>query len=675
MRWFIKLLTIFLGVAALNAGLYGQEKNLVQVKVFDKQMNPMSGIGVSVNEKETFQIEEKKSTFHEIAREDLPPKSIKVNRSEWDVESWNYTKGILEIIIRKKQYNIVEITVQTTDKKPVSGVAVTFKGRQSYNATTGALGEFKLPLALDEQIISNDQFTLAGYRISKMQNVDKGKTLLAVPITKMKEVQTPEFVTDFNLEQLDSIRSLTVFYALFKDFDMSKLDVATRAKIDAKFNTLVDQLKESEPNQRFMSRISDSSFVRNDVANLLEQAKFENNLLDNFRNDFDQKIKIINQKLSGGTATLNPTDREKLLNDLTRLEDVLEQNEDKFYKNISDYRIILASLKASFSDIKALEDKLSLSEMKRLEEQKDFRVKILWAAAVTIVFGVLIILLFLLRVRVEKQKQSLVRANAEVQSINENLEGLVFERSKLLMEAYQEMDIFLYRASHDLRAPICTIIGLCNLALHTDEGDTDIINKISNTAIKMDGMLKKLRMISEVNQPSNYSPVFITDMIRNVTRFFEEFITEKNVELIIDSDNEQGFYSYPDLLEIILYNLIENALFFSSLTREHHPKINIMASVEDDNLFISVYDNGIGMDDKTKLRLWDMFFVGHEHSKGNGLGLYIVFKSVQSLNGKIDVQTEPHAFTRFSITIPINQKAPSTVTRLSSTKVLLPSFN
>jgi signal transduction histidine kinase len=322
-----------------------------------------------------------------------------------------------------------------------------------------------------------------------------------------------------------------------------------------------------------------------------------------------------------------------------------------------------------------LEDKLSVSEMKRLQERKDFRIKIIWAISVTIIFGALMVLLFLLRVKLEKQKDSLVKANAEVQRINENLEGLVFERSRLLMEAYQEMDIFLYRASHDLRAPICTIIGLCNLAFHTDERDIEIINKISNTAIKMDGMLKKLRMISEVNQPSNYSPVFITDMIKNVTRFFDEFIGGKNIEVVIDSDNEQGFYSYPDLLEIILYNLIENALFFSSLTREHHPKINIMANVENDNLFISVYDNGIGMDDKTKLRLWDMFFVGHEHSKGNGLGLYIVFKSVQSLNGKIDVQTEPHAFTRFSITIPVNQKAPSTVTRLSSGKVLLTALN
>ena len=124
-----------------------------------------------------------------------------------------------------------------------------------------------------------------------------------------------------------------------------------------------------------MGRISDSSFVKNDVKNLLEQAKLENELLDNFRNDFDDKMKIINEKLSGGTSKLTADDREKLLTDLGTLETVLEQNEDKFYKNISDYRIILGSLKASFTDIKELEDKLSLSEMKRREEQQVFRTK------------------------------------------------------------------------------------------------------------------------------------------------------------------------------------------------------------------------------------------------------------------------------------------------------------
>jgi signal transduction histidine kinase len=139
---------------------------------------------------------------------------------------------------------------------------------------------------------------------------------------------------------------------------------------------------------------------------------------------------------------------------------------------------------------------------------------------------------------------------------------------------------------------------------------------------------------------------------------------------VVDNDATTHFYSYPDLIEIILYNLIENALFFSSLTADRHPRIQIMASMEANSLFISVYDNGVGMDDETRIKLWNMFFVGHERSKGNGLGLYIVLKSVQSLNGKIDVESAAGTFTRFSVTIPINTKVSAAIHRLSPQRQL-----
>jgi signal transduction histidine kinase len=651
-----------------GTSLMGQEKNLVQIKAFDQQMKQVSNMSFSINGKEFFSLEEKKPTYHEILLEDLPPKSIRVNKPEMEVESWNYSKGTLQIIVRKKLYNIADLLVVTADKRPVPNVSVNFKGRQNLKVSTGPAGQLQIPLALDEEIKSQSQFSIAGYKISRL--TDKGKVLVVEALPKKEKGQPTQFVNDFDLTRLDSITSLTVFYHVFKNYDMSSLDAATRARVDAKFNELIGKLQKPTTKIEYMGRISDSSFVKNDVKNLLEQAKLENELLDNFRADFDDKMKIINEKLSGGTSKLNTEDREKLLTDLSTLETVLEQNEDKFYKNISDYRIILGSLKASFTDIKELEDKLTLSERKRLEEQQAFRAKIILAISVSALFGVLIIFLVLLRNRVEKQKKSLVTANAEVKRINENLEALVFERSKLLVEAYQEMDIFLYRASHDLRSPICTIIGLCNLTLLSPQGDPDLINKISNTAIKMDGMLKKLRMISEVNHPSNYSAVNVSNMLTEVTGFFSRIINERNVEVIIDSEVSQPVFSYPDLLEIILYNLLENALFFSSMTREHHPKIHIMASMNDDNLFISVYDNGIGIDEKIRIKLWDMFFVGHEHSKGNGLGLYIVLKSVQSLNGKIDVQTESNSFTRFSITIPVNTKVSSALSKLGASREL-----
>lgn len=644
---------------------------MVQIKVFDQQMNAMTNLAVSINGKEFVTLEEKKALFYEIAKEDLPPKFIKINKPEWEAESWNYSKGTLEIIVRKKLYSVADLNVETLDKKLLANATVNFKGKKNINTTTGAKGEFQLPLALDETITSADQFSIAGYRIIKLSRAGKGGTLVVEALPKKEKPvpsETPLTVRGVDLSQLDSIRSLTVFYSMFKNYDMSGLDERTREKIDAKFYSLVGQLQQSGKQKAFIGKISDSSFVKNDVENLLAQANYENTLLDNFRSDFDKKIQIINQKLSGGASTLKIPEREKLLSDLNLLEHVLEQNEDKFYKNISDYRIILSSLKNSFSDIQLLEEKLSTSELKRREEQKEFRIKILVAVSLASVFGAMVVLLILLRSRLEKQKKSLVKANDEVKRINENLESLVYERTQLLIEACHEMDVFLYRASHDLRAPICTILGLGNIAVQSPESTPELIIKISETAVKMDSMLKKLRMMSEVNHPSNYTSVFLTEKVHDVIGHFGRFIDEHNIEVVVDCQKDLTFHSYPDLLEIILYNLIDNALFFSSMRKDRIPRISIVGSLENGLLLLSVYDNGIGMEESIRVKLWDMFFVGNELSKGNGLGLYIVLKSVQSLNGKIDVQTEPGGYSRFSVTIPVNVNVAPPITRLVAIK-------
>jgi signal transduction histidine kinase len=278
----------------------------------------------------------------------------------------------------------------------------------------------------------------------------------------------------------------------------------------------------------------------------------------------------------------------------------------------------------------------------------------------------------LLSARVEKQRKNLLKANDAVKRMNENLEYLVAERTELLIESYREMDVFFYRASHDLRAPICTIIGLSNIARQSPESVHELIHKMTDTAIKMDGMLKKLRMMSEVNHPSNYAPVHLAAKIQNVISHFSRFITDHKIRVTIDCREDINFHSYPDLIEIILYNLIDNALFFSSMREDRLPTIAVMCSLGDNQLFMSVYDNGMGMEEPVRSKLWDMFYVGNEQSKGNGLGLYIVLKSIQSLNGKIDVQTEPGMYSRFSVTIPVNTDITPPIARLGAVRTESP---
>ena len=221
-------------------------------------------------------------------------------------------------------------------------------------------------------------------------------------------------------------------------------------------------------------------------------------------------------------------------------------------------------------------------------------------------------------------------------------------------DANKELDTFLYRASHDLRSPICSIIGLCNIALHTSEGESkDLVQKVVMTTGIMDKLLKKLSIISEINQPTNFSSITLVDLVENVKQNFEETINTQNIKFTINCPADLVIFSYPNLVETIIANLIENAFFYSVLKDPLNATVSLDVAINNSDVVITVRDNGIGVEEAISHKLFDMFFKGTEKSKGHGLGLYIVQKSVQALHGKVEVESEFGSFTKFTVQFPL----------------------
>jgi signal transduction histidine kinase len=658
---------VFFTLYLIAIPLLAQDTQLVQIKAFDQQLQPYKNVQMSINGKDYFTVGNKGVAFVELAENDLPLKSIKIKDELLEAASWNYTKGIVEVIIRKKNYQLIQVVVKDQNNKPLQNLKVTFNGKKTSTSATDSEGSFEIPLALDEKITSTNQFVINDYKIVRLQSID-GKQVLTLDRLKAAKQGTPAMTSrgiengtyfkDFDLSKLDSIQSLTVFYAIFKNYQLKDMSDEAKRRIDAKFTQLVQQLQDSlrRKDNTFIGKISDSSFVSDDITNLLEQSTLENQMLEGQRAEFDQKIQIIQQKLSTGIQNLDAETRAKVLSDLTLLEGTLMQNENKFYKNQTDYRNILNSLKQNFFDVEDLENRLSASEMQRLEEQRAFRQKIVITLSVLFGFAILILLLIYVGDRLKKQKKELVRVNEEIKRMNENLEGIVAERTKLLEEANKELDTFLYRASHDLRSPVCSIIGLCNIALMLSNGESkDLVEKMVVTTATMDKLLKKLSIISEINQPSNFSSITLLDVIENIRTGFSTMIKDQRINFTIDCPADLVIYSYPNLIETILINLIENAFFYSVMRDSKNAHVQLTATVKEDQLELSLYDNGIGVDDSISHKLFDMFFKGNENSKGNGLGLYIVQKSVQALEGKITVESEPDRYTKFIVSLPLKQ--------------------
>jgi signal transduction histidine kinase len=661
----IACLSFFFGCMIAGPG-WAQTKHMVQVKAFDQDLQPYKSIEISVNSKEFFPVNTKGTAFIELTDNDLPIKTVKVRNETLEAASWNYSKGILEVIIRQKNYRLTHWVVKDAANIPIANLKVTFRGKQLIAVTTDTEGRIQIPVSLDEEIKSAGQFEVAGYEVERFQLSDKENVLVvarpapapdaATTLAKQDTEKEKDYFRDFDLSKLDSIQSLTVFYAIFKNYEMKRLSDEAKRKLDAKFNQLVTQLQDSAARSQsiFIGRISDSSFVKDDISNLLTQASEESKMLALQRSEFDEKIELISEKIASNISRLNPEERNKLLSDIALLEGLLIDNESRFYKNHQDYRQLINSLKDRFFNVEDLETKLSASEERRLEEQRIFRQRLLAVLSVVVVFGILIVLLIYLARKLKKQKKELVRVNDEINHINENLESLVAERTKLLMEAHKELDTFLYRASHDLRGPVCSIIGLCNLAGHLPEQDSKaIIEKVVHTTHGMDRLLKKLSMISEINEPTNFSKIAIAERVAKLESEFHSFMRVSKVDLNINCPSDIVIDSYPVLIDSILENILENALFYASLRKTGNRRVDFNAVIIGDILELSIYDNGIGFDQKIQSKLFNMFFKGDVNSKGNGLGLYIVQKSLQALHGDIMIESRHGEFTKVIVHLPL----------------------
>ncbi len=654
------LMILVIHVLAANA--LAQDKTAVQVKTFDEKLKVFPNVEISINGGPFVAIGNRGVGFTDVSTHDLPPVSVTVKNDALEAASWNYSKGILEVVVRKKSYRLHTFRLQTTGGEILRNIEVSYFGKDTIKLLTNAQGSFEVPVPNDGRKPGISQFAINGYKLEKHTPSEREDILSVVAVrrgTTSKPVASKdasEYFQHFDLRNLDSIQSLTVFYAIFKNYQFSSLDKATRDRIDAKLYSLMGKMLDSvkvETNP-FVTRISDSTFVSDDLRTLLHQAETEQKTLTELRAAFDSKIELINRKLEGGIGDLDPLVREQIWLDIARLEQILKENETRFYRNQSDYFSVLATMKEKFFDVTDLEEKLYVSEAQRIEERQKFKRNILTVILVTAVFALLSVLLIHISSKLRKKQGELVTANDQIRRMNDNLETLVYQRTALLEKAHKEMDIFLYKASHDLQGPICSIIGLCNIATHTIKGEgSELVQRTYNTAFAMDRMLKKLKLISEINRPREPSEVNLLDEFSMLQSSFSQFARDNNVRLTIDCNKAITFVAHRDLLHIALLNLVENALHFSALRRDTVPEVQLKGVSQTNSIQISIIDNGIGIPDDAREKVWDMFYVGNEHSVGNGLGLYIVRKCVQAMNGYISMESQENHFTRIVMVIPV----------------------
>ena len=280
---------------------------------------------------------------------------------------------------------------------------------------------------------------------------------------------------------------------------------------------------------------------------------------------------------------------------------------------------------------------------------------------------------------IRQKQQELEKITAEMQFLNTQLEAKVEERTVILKEALEKLEEsqdelnealakerqlnelksrFVSMASHEFRTPLTTILSSATLASkYTDTSDQDKrkkhIDKIKDAVRHMNELLEDFLSLGKLEE----NKVMISVTSFNVNEFIEEVTEEMKAQaktgqkIRIYSEGDPVFATDKRLLKNTMINLLSNAIKFS----EEDTCIEVTVMNKAKKLSISVKDTGIGIPDEDIPHLFDNFYRAKNagNIQGTGLGLPILKRYLDLMNGTIEVDSRLEKGSTFTITLPL----------------------
>jgi two-component system, sensor histidine kinase and response regulator len=259
------------------------------------------------------------------------------------------------------------------------------------------------------------------------------------------------------------------------------------------------------------------------------------------------------------------------------------------------------------------------------------------------------------------KKSEAVRKQAEqLRQANEILRNEVAIRKKAeeaLKESNEELEAFSYSVSHDLRAPVRTMQGFARVLLEDygeklDDSARDYLDRIVTGACRMDSLIQDLLVYSRLGHTDlSLGPISLKQLIQEILRQLSPDLQSRKVEIHV-SDDLPEVVANKMALGQALENLIGNATKFTDPSRS--PKVRIEAQTIGPMVRLSIIDNGIGIPEEHHGRIFRVFERLHTADKypGTGIGLAIVRKGIERMNGKVGLESTPGHGSHFWIELP-----------------------
>jgi signal transduction histidine kinase len=250
-----------------------------------------------------------------------------------------------------------------------------------------------------------------------------------------------------------------------------------------------------------------------------------------------------------------------------------------------------------------------------------------------------------------------VRLHEQIRRHAAELEQRVTERTAELEQMNAELESFSYSIAHDLRAPLRAMQGFAD-ALIEDYADQlppeaqEYSNRIGTAAQRLDTLIQDLLAYSRLSRADMpLRAVSLSSVVTEVLARLEPELKEHHARIEVDEGMPEVQANRPTVIQVV-GNLLMNAVKFVAPGVE--PRVRIHAETADRHIRLWIEDNGIGINPEYHERIFRVFerLHGADVYPGNGIGLAIVRKGMERMNGHVGVTSEEGAGSKFWVEWP-----------------------
>jgi len=233
---------------------------------------------------------------------------------------------------------------------------------------------------------------------------------------------------------------------------------------------------------------------------------------------------------------------------------------------------------------------------------------------------------------------------------------------KRIEESYKKLKEFTENASHELKTPLSTIKANIDVALSKNIDDIEYyrkkLNIINSSVERMTNIIKRMFFISKIERDiieDKKEKVNLKNLLIDLKDKFIDLANKKSISIELNISDEIEIYTNHSILEEILSIILENGIEFN----KENGYVIIEVKSDNDNVYISIEDSGIGIAKEDLPYIFDRFYRGEKsrsrESGGAGLGLSIAYELSKKIDAKLSVESEENKGTKFTIILKKNE--------------------